>query len=66
MEKKLTKLRECFNQASCKCCLNQAQELENDPIMKAQILDAEVHKDLLDEDFQCAPENCWECSNILC
>ena len=71
MEQKRSKLRDCFRPNSCKCfaCDNN-KDLITDPLEKASILDAEVHKDLLNNETQpvqdCNRENCWECTNTLC
>ena len=67
MKHKLTKLCNRFCKESCKVTENSHNEnLINDQIIKARIIEAEAHKELLDENLQCSPDKCWECSNVLC
>lgn len=80
MDKKLSQLRDCFCKESCKIAVmhgriqqhwNDAEKvntgiLDNDLKLKGRILEAEIHKDLLDPDFQCSRDHCWECTNTLC
>ena len=68
MNKKLSQLKhECFRQEACKCVSAlRNQEIITDPALKAKIIDAELHKDLLDENLQCLPNRCQECTNLLC
>lgn len=55
---------EQFNRMSCKIAING--NTNDDIIKKGRVLEAELHKELLDEDFKCCPEHCRDCTSILC
>ena len=38
----------------------------DDTMAKGRILEAELHKELLDDHRQCSRENCPTCNSILC
>ncbi len=69
MDKKLTQLRDCFSNEGCKLgkgdCGRCTQFWHNEKVADAEVLNQQANQ----QDHQpltCAPENCWECSNVLC
>ena len=67
-QQKLSHLCNNFCKEHCKAKICHCHEVPTttDAMTKARIIDAEAHKDLLDEDAQCSPDKCWECNNTLC
>ena len=71
----LTQVREDqFNKAHCK--ITTDDKAINDIMQKGRILEAELHKELLDRklsvgkltdnNFTCSRENCKNCPSLLC
>ena len=66
MDKKLTKLKNCFNHEACKAgentCGRCGKYWDEGKTQAAEVLTNTAPK----QPIKCAPENCWECPSLLC
>ncbi|MBO4823690.1 MAG: hypothetical protein J5580_03975 [Clostridia bacterium] len=63
--KLLTHTREGqFNPDHCK--VNTDKKAIDDTMQKGRILEAELHKELLDDELPCSREYCQGCPSLLC
>lgn len=53
-----------FNPDHCK--VNTNEKTVDDSMQKGRILEAELHKELLDDELICNREHCQGCPSLLC
>jgi hypothetical protein len=55
--------RECINKSSCKLAQIGKCHCGKDKTITKQ---AKLREQPIDQAFECAPDKCWDCTNILC